>query len=103
MASTSRCPRPGRSPRGSKRPHHRVWLLRWPVSEGLVMGCPGGVSTRGWKGQGMRDREELGWGRACGWAFWVPLPPPSFQRLYSSPTSLSAPTTESQVSLCGRA
>lgn len=99
MASTSRCPRPGRSPWGSKAPHHRVWMSGWPNSEGLGMGCPAGASTEGWHGEGglsiwpwgVRDSEVLGWGRAGGRAFWFPLPLPSFQCLNPPPLPCSAP------------
>lgn len=66
MASTSRCPRPGRTPWGSKSPHHRVRMLGWPMSEGLGTGCPGEASTMALQGNdglsmwGVRDREVLG-------------------------------------------
>lgn len=52
MASTSRCPKPGWSPWGPEAPHHRVQMPGWPVSWGLGVGCPGGVSTEGWQGEG---------------------------------------------------
>lgn len=100
MASTSRCPRPGRSPWGPNASHHRVRMSGWPVSEGLGVGYPGGASPGGWQsegglsiwpwggeGQGGRGWER-GVGRCLGLLF--PLPPASFQCLDSSSTSLSS-------------
>lgn len=52
MTSTSRCPRPGQSPWGSRCPHHRVRMLGRPISEGLGVGCPAEASTRGWQRMG---------------------------------------------------
>lgn len=88
MASTSRCPRPGRSPRGSGS-----------SPQGADVGTArvgGGVSTRGWQGEGglaTTGPWERGTGRwkgglGSGRAFRCPSPPPSCQGLDSTSTSL---------------
>lgn len=74
MASTSRCPRPGRSPWGPKPPHHRVRMSGWPTSEGLGVGYPGGATPGDsrvrevwpWEGEGHGGRAGGVTGRGLG-------------------------------------
>lgn len=89
MASTSRCPRPGWSPWGSSEGRVPSTECRWrgaqlQVETALGEGRERKVSP---SGSGGRNTEVSGWGQA----FWFPLPPPSFQCLNSSSTSLLSP------------
>lgn len=101
MASTSRCPRPGRSPWGPKPPHDRVRMLGWPTSEGLGVGYPGGATPGDSRVREVWPREGEGHGGRGGGGgqvsgpagFHSLLPPFSVLTLPPLPCSALHPRT----------